>query len=243
MMRKEIVVEGWSVVGWTELLSSLIPLSTRDLLMTRMRTNPLLWIVPASIALAVGTTATLMIILEYNLTPGISDTNTTLSIGGNAIGIIGLVIGYYSQNKPSKRDGRKKYHYLNRISSNTLLITKNLVRLENLIDKYSDDPPPKDWQIVRYSADRSRKKTEELEKKIVLDFTQIIDLVENSRLADKFGANSLYYSWYLFDETLRINPEYDKELLRELRKAIRKQIAELDDTLHSLKEEEEEKRI
>jgi hypothetical protein len=240
------------VVGWTELLSSLIPLSTRDLLMTPMRTNPLLWIVPASIALAVGTTATLMIILEYSLTPGISDTNTTLSIGGNAIGIIGLVIGYYSQNKPSKRmhrlftkfkirDGRKKYHYLNRISSNTLLITKNLVRLENLIDNYSDDPPPKDWQIVRYSADRSRKKTEELEKKIVLDFTQIIDLVENSRLADKFGANSLYYSWYLFDETLRINPEYDKELLRELRKAIREQIAELDDTLHSLKEEEEEK--
>jgi hypothetical protein len=214
--------------------------------MTRMRTNPLLWIVPASIALAVGTTATLMIILEYNLTLRISETNTTLSIGGIAIGMIGLVIGYYSQNKGSKRmhrlftkfkkkDGRKKYHYLNRISSNTLLITKNLVRLENLIDKYSDDPPPKDWQIVRYSADRSRKKIEELEKKIVLDFTQIIDLV------DKFGANSLYYSWYLFDETLRINPEYDKELLRELRKGIREQIAELDDTISSVKEEEEKR--
>ena len=221
--------------------------------MTRLRPNPLLWIVAASIAMAVGATATLMTILEYNLTPGISDTNSTLSIGGIAIGIIGLVIGYYSQNKPSKRmhrlftkfkkrDGRKKDHYLNRISSNTSLITKNLVRLENLIDKYSDGPPPKDWQIVRYSADRSRKKTEELEKKIVLDFTQVIDLVENSRLANKLRANSLYYSWYLFDETVRINPENDKEILRELRKGIRKQIAELDDTLSSLKEEEEEEK-
>jgi hypothetical protein len=233
---------------------TLIPLSTRDLMMTRVRPNPLLWIVPASIAMAVGTTATLMTILEYDQTLGISGTHTTLSIGGIAIGIIGLVIGYYSQNKPSKRmhrlftkfkkrGGRKKYHYLNRISSNTSLITKNLVRLENLIDKYSDDPPPKDWQIVRYSADWSRKKTGELEKKIVLDFTQIIDLVENTRLADKFGANRLYYRWYLFDETLRINPEYDKELLRELRKGIREQIAELDDTLSSLKEEKEQKRI
>jgi hypothetical protein len=224
------------------------------MMMTLLRTNPLLWIVPPSIAMAVGTTTTLMTILEYNLTQGIFDTNITLSIGGIAIGIIGLVIGYYFQNKPSKTmhrlyanfnkiDKRKKHHYLNRISSNTLLITKNLVRLENLIDKYIDDPPPKDWEIVRYSADRSRKKIEELGKKIVLDFTQIIDLVENSRLAEKLGANSLYYSWYLFDETLRINPECDKELLRELRKGIREQIAELDDTLCSLKEEEEEKRI
>src|SRR5215211_8617473 len=229
-----------------------------------MRSDPIFWIVPASIAIAVGTTATLLAILQHNLNLQIVDTNTILlsSIGGIAIGIIGLVMGYYYfQMKPSKimeriltevkirdttevkqREGRKKNYYLHRISSNTLRITKNLVRIENLIDKYIDDPPPKDWQIVRYSADRSRKQTEELRKKIVLDFTQIIDLVENSRLADKFGANSLYYSWYLFDETLRINPEYDKELLRELRKAIRKQIAELDDTLHSLKEEEEEEK-
>jgi len=217
-----------------------------------MRSNPLLWIVAASIAMAVGTTTTLMTILGYNPTPGISHTNTILSITGIAIGINGLIIGYNFQNKPSKRmrrlfakfeEGgeRKKYHYLNRISSNTLLITKNLVRLENLIDKYSDGPPPMDWYIVRYSADRSRKKTEELEKKIVLDFTQIIDLVENSRLADKFGANSLYRIWYLFDETLRINPEYDRELLRELRKGIKEQIAELDNTLSSLKKEEEKR--
>jgi hypothetical protein len=223
-----------------------------------MRADPmLLWIVPASVAMAVGTSATLMAILHYNLILENVDTSTILtgSIGGTAIGIIGLVVGYYSQIKPSKRmegiltkfkirdtevkhrEERKKNYYLHRITSNTLRITKNLVRLENLIEKYSEDSPPKDWQIVRYSADRSRKQTEELGKKIVLDFTQIIDLVENPHLADKFGANNLYYNLYLFDETLRIDPEYDKELLRELRKGIREQVAQLDETLSSLDEE------
>jgi hypothetical protein len=118
-----------------------------------------------------------------------------------------------------------------------LRITKNLVRLENLIDKYSNDPPPKDWQIVRYSADRSRKQIEVLGKKIVLDFTQIIDLVENPHLRDKFSANNLYFTLYLFDETLRIDPEYDKELLRELRKGFREHIAQLDKTQALLDEE------
>jgi hypothetical protein len=222
-----------------------------------MRADPMLWIIPASIAMAVGTTATLMAILQYNLILEIVGTNTIIlsSTVGIAIGIIGLLIGYYSQIKPSKkierilskvmirdnevkyREDRKKNYYLHRISSNTLRITKNLVRLESLIDKYSNDPPPKDWQIVRYSADRSRKQIEELGKKIVLDFTQIIDSVENPHLADKFGANNLYFTLYLFDETLRINLEYDKELLRELRKGFRQHIAELDKTLALLDEE------
>jgi hypothetical protein len=218
-----------------------------------MRSDPIFWIVPASIALAVGITATLLAILQYNLNLQIVDTNTILlsSIGGIAIGIIGLVMGYYYfQMKPSKimeriltevkqREGRKKNYYLHRISSNTLRITKNLVRIENLIDKYSDDPPPKDWQIVRYSADRSRKQTEELRKKIVLDFAQIIDLVQNPRLADKFGVNNLFYTLYLFDEILRIDPEHDKELLRELRKKIMEQIGKLDGTLSLLEEEKD----
>ena len=227
-----------------------------------MRSDPIFWIVPASIAIAVGTTATLLAILQHNLNLQIVDTNTILlsSIGGIAIGIIGLVMGYYYfQMKPSKimeriltevkirdttevkqREGRKKNYYLHRISSNTLRITKNLVRIENLIDKYSDDPPPKDWQIVRYSADRSRKQIEELGKKIILDFTQIIDLVENPRLADKFGANNLYYTLYLLDETLRIDPEYNREHLRELRKGFREQVAQLDETLSSLDGEKED---
>lgn len=222
-----------------------------------MRADPMLWIIPASIAMAVGTTATLMAILQYNLILEIVGTNTIIlsSTVGIAIGIIGLLIGYYSQIRPSKkierivskvmirdnevkyREDRKKNYYLHRISSNTLRITKNLVRLENLIDKYSNDPPPKDWQIVRYSADRSRKQIEELGKKMVLDFTQIIDSVENPHLADKFSANNLYFTLYLFDETLRINLEYDKELLRELRKGFRQHIAELDKTLALLDEE------
>jgi hypothetical protein len=221
------------------------------------RADPMLWIIPASVAMAVVTTATLIAILQYNLTLEIADTNSiVLSItGGIAIGIIGLLMGYYSQIEPNKkierilfkvkirdnevkyREDRKKNYYLHRISSNTLRITKNLVRLENLIDKYSNDPPPKDWQIVRYSADRSRKQIEELGKKIVLDFTQIIDLVENPHLRDKFSANNLYFTLYLFDETLRIDPEYDKELLRELRKGFREHIAQLDKTQALLDEE------
>ena len=217
-------------------------------MMTLIRIDPLLWILPVGLALAVGTTAILMTTLEYKPFLQISETNTILSIGGIAIGLIGLVIGYSFEIKPNKRldrlfteakirEVRKKIHYLNRISSNTLLITKNLVRLESLIDKYSDDPPPKDWYVVRYTADRSRNRTEELGKKIILDFTQIVDLVENSALAAKFGTNSLYCSLYLFDETLRINPEYDMVLLGELRKGIREQIAQLDDAVSSLKEE------
>jgi hypothetical protein len=131
--------------------------------------------------------------------------------------------------------GNCRYNYYN-----TLRIAKNLVRLENLIEKYGEDPPPKDWQIVRYSADRSRKQIEELGKKIILDFTQIIDLVENPRLADKFGTNNLYYTLYLLDETLRIDPEYNKEHLRELRKGFREQVAQLDETLSSLDGEKED---
>src|SRR5215217_3869702 len=212
-----------------------------------MRSDPIFWIVPASIAIAVGTTATLLTILQHNLNLQIVDTNTILlsSIGGIAIGIIGLVMGYYYfQMKPSKimeriltevkirdttevkqREGRKKNYYLHRISSNTLRITKNLVRIENLLGKYS--------------ADRSRKQTEELRKKIVLDFAQIIDLVQNPRLADKFGVNNLFYTLYLFDEILRIDPEHDKELLRELRKGIMEQIGKLDGTLSLLEEEKD----
>ena len=224
-----------------------------------MRVDPMFWIVPASVAMAVGTTTTLLAILQHSLTLQIVDTNTIVlsSIGGIAIGIIVLVIGYcYFQMKPrrimeriltevkirdttevNQRENRKKKYYLHRISSNILRIIKNLIRLANLIDKYNNDPPPKDWQIVRYTAERSRKQTEELGKKIVLDFTQIIDLVENPRLADKFGANNLYNTLYLIDETLKIDPEYDKELLRELRKEIREQIGKLDGTLSLIEEE------
>ena len=166
-----------------------------------MRADPMFWIVPASAAMAVGTTVTLLTILQHNLILQIVDATTIIllsAIGGIAIGIIVLVLGYYYyfQMKPYKimeriltevkiirdttevnqREDRKKKYYLHRISSNISRIIKNLTTLANLVDKYSDYPPPKDWQIVRYSADRSRKQTEELGKKIVLDFTQIIDL-------------------------------------------------------------------
>ena len=227
-----------------------------------VRAGPVLLVVPASLAVAVGTTLTLLAILHYYLNFQIVDTNTILllasSTGGIAIGIIVLVAGYYYfQMNPRKLvermlaeikrkdtttsvrqiEVRRKNYYLHCISSNTLRITKDLARLENLIGKYSDDPPPKDWQIVRYTAERSRKLAEELEKKIVLDFAQIIDLVENSQLSHKFGVNSLYSSLYLFDEILKVDPEYNKVLLSELRKRIREQIEKWDETLSLLEEE------
>jgi hypothetical protein len=228
-----------------------------------MRADPMFWIVPASAAMAVGTTVTLLTILQHNLILQIVDATTIIlisAIGGIAIGIIVLVLGYYYfQMKPYKimeriltevkiirdttevkqREDRKKKYYLHRISSDISRIIKNLTTLANLVEKYSDYPPPKDWQIVRYSANRSRKQTEEIVKKIVLDFTQIIDSVENPRLADNFGANNLYYTLYLIDAILKIDPEYDKELLRELRKGIREQTEKLDDTLSLLEEEKE----
>jgi hypothetical protein len=232
-------------------------------MLMHVRADPMLLVVPASVAIAVGITVALLAILQHYLNMQIVDTNTIpllpSSTSGIAIGIILLVIGYYYfQMRPNKimerilaeikrRDStavkqielRKKNYYLHRISSNTLRITKDLARLENFIDKYSDDPPPKDWEIVRYTAERSRKKAEELEKKIVLDFAQIIDLVDNPQLADKFGAKNLYYTLYLFDEILRIDPEYNKVLLRELRNGIREQIGKLDGTLSLLEEEKD----
>ena len=229
-----------------------------------IRADPMFWIVPASAAMAVGTTVTLLTILQHNLILQIVDATTIIllsAIGGIPIGIIVLGLGYYYyfQMKPHRimerlltevkiisntngvkqREDRKKKYYLHRISSNISRIIKNLTTLANLVDKYSDSPPPKDWQIVRYSANRSRKQTEEIVGKIVLDFTQIIDSVENPRLADNFGANNLYYTLYLIDAILKIDPEYDKELLRELRKGIREQTEKLDGTLSLLEEEKE----
>src|SRR5918995_3483256 len=129
-------------------------------MLMHVRADPMLLVVPASVAIAVGITVTLLAILQYYLNMQIVDTNTTLflpsSTGGIAIGIILLVIGYYCyfQIKPSKimeriltkikrRDTtavrqielRKKNHYLQRISSNALRITKDLARLENFINK------------------------------------------------------------------------------------------------------------
>ena len=111
-----------------------------------MGADPMLWMVPASVAMAVGTTTTVLAILQRNLTLQIVDTNTLLlgSTGGIAIGITGLVMGYYYfQMKPHKimeriltevkirdttevkqREDRKKKYYLHRISSNILRIIK-----------------------------------------------------------------------------------------------------------------------
>src|SRR5918911_559701 len=119
-----------------------------------VRAGPVLLVVPASLAVAVGTTLTLLAILHYYLNFQIVDTNTILllasSTGEIAIGIIVLVAGYYYfQMNPRKLvermlaeikrkdtttsvrqiEVRRKNYYLHCISSNTLRITKDLARL------------------------------------------------------------------------------------------------------------------
>ena len=67
-----------------------------------MRAHPmLLWIVPASIAMAVGTTATIMAILQYNLILEIVDTTTIL--------LCGVYRGLLFSNQTNQKNGEDTY--------------------------------------------------------------------------------------------------------------------------------------
>jgi hypothetical protein len=137
------------------------------------------------------------------------------------------------------RDDIKRDYFLERITANVNVVTKDLIILENLVRKYIDNCLPKNWQTVRYFADRSRKQIEELEHEIVLDFAQIVDLVHNRSLIERSRTNNLYYSLYLCYEILRISPEYDEHLLINLRKDLSAHIAQLDNMLVLLEQEKE----
>ncbi|MDQ3837165.1 MAG: hypothetical protein M3270_09580 [Thermoproteota archaeon] len=226
-----------------------------------MRANPMLWLVPAGIVLAFGIATTTMATIDHKLTLQKAGPDIIV-IGGTcgiASGLIVIVLGYYSEMKPSSKmktiftmvkiwkigsnyseDSERKFH-LDRVSHNTLQLTKNLVRLGNLIRGYKVESPPKDWQIVRYNATRSREDVEELCKRIILDFAQIVDLIENPRLVDLFGIKTLYHCWDLIDQTLKIDPRNDKKLLIELRREIRRQVEQLERALKLL--DQEKKRI
>jgi hypothetical protein len=220
----------------------------------------LLWMVAASAAISVGTTAVIMVILRSSLIAQIADASTIVpfSIAGIAIGIIGLVISYYHPEiKGSKKikriltkvkrigaeinsdDGMRKDYFLGRITDNVSLITNHLVILDNHLWKCIDNSVPESWQTVRYIADRSRKKIVQLEQEVVLDFAQIIDLIHDPSLANRRTANSLYYSLYLCQEIIQMNPGCNERLLRDLRNDLGAQIAVLDETLVLLEKERE----
>ncbi|MDQ3848066.1 MAG: hypothetical protein M3261_03825 [Thermoproteota archaeon] len=226
-----------------------------------MQANPLLWLVPAGIVMAFGTASTTIAAIDHKPTVQIAGLDIILisGISGIALGLIVIILSYCSEMKPSSKiksiftkvniknngfnrneDSERKY-YLDCVIDNTLQLTKNLVRLENLIRGYNAETPPKDWQLVRYNATRSREEVEELCKWIILDFAQIVDLIENPDLVHLFGIKTLYYSRDLIDQTLKIDPGGDKKLLSELRRGIREQVAQLERALELL--DREKKRI
>jgi 3-polyprenyl-4-hydroxybenzoate decarboxylase len=136
-------------------------------------------------------------------------------------------------------DDMKRDYYLGHIIANMARVIKDLVILESTVRKYLDNSLPKDWQTIRYLADRSRKQIDKVEQEVVLDFAQILDLVHNKCLVDRNSTNNLHYSLYLCQEILRIDPEHGELLLRNLAKALRGEIAQLDEIQVLLEKERE----
>lgn len=225
-----------------------------------MRALSVLWIVASSAAISVGTSAVITIIIGDDLYMQSANAKLIVITGitGIATGITGLVTSYYTpliktskkikrilskakmvEAEDNYRDDIKRDYFLERITANINVVTKDLIILENLVRKYIDNCLPKNWQTVRYFADRSRKQIEELEHEIVLDFAQIVDLVHSRSLIERSRTYNLYFSLYLCYEILRISPEYDEHLLVNLRKDLSAHIAQLDNMLVLLEQEKE----
>lgn len=225
-----------------------------------MRALSVLWIVASSAAISVGTSAVITIIIGDDLYTQSANAKLIVITGitGIATGITGLVTSYYTpliktskkvkrilsnakmvEAEDNYRDDIKRDYFLERITANVNVVTKDLIILENLVRKYIDNCLPKNWQTVRYFADRSRKQIEELEHEIVLDFAQIVDLVHSRSLIERSRTYNLYFSLYLCYEILRISPEYDEHLLVNLRKDLSAHIAQLDNMLVLLEQEKE----
>lgn len=225
-----------------------------------MRALSVLWIVASSAAISVGTSAVITIIIGDDLYTQSANPKLIVITGitGIATGITGLVTSYYTpliktskkikrilfkakmvEAEDNYRDDIKRDYFLERITANVNVVIKDLIILENLVRKYIDNCLPKNWQTVRYFADRSRKQIEELEHEIVLDFAQIVDLVHSRSLIERSRTYNLYFSLYLCYEILRISPEYDEHLLVNLRKDLSAHIAQLDNMLVLLEQEKE----
>jgi len=225
-----------------------------------MRALSMLWIVASSAAISVGTSAVITIILGNDLYTQSANAKLIVITGitGITMGIIGLVTSYYNpliktrkkikrilsnakmiEAEGNYRDNVKRDYFLEHITANIKVVIKDLVILENLVREYIDNCLSKDWQTVRYFADRSGRQIEELEHEIVLDFAQIIDLVHSRSLIERSRTNNLYHGLYLCYEILRISPEYDEHLLIDLRKELSVHIAQLDNMLVLLEQEKE----
>jgi hypothetical protein len=205
---------------------------------------PMLWVVLGSVALAVGTTMTLMPILEDNIAPRTVEVmGLFLGIGGIAIGLVIASLQMRQSKRMDRiisgtrqRENRRKMYYLQRIHSTTSTIKDNLESLQGTINKYANDRKPDTWQIARNKAKRSKEQTQELGKWIRDDFSKVIDLVESPRLLDKFEVENIYFTEWVLIDALKTNPEYDEDLV-QLRNDIREQIQKLNNALSLLEKE------
>lgn len=219
----------------------------------------LLWVVYASSAMFVGASAVTMVVIRHDLTTHVADANGIIGFNtlGVGIGMVGLITSHHFLQTSKKiktilikakmidaeviysGNDMKRNYYLEHIIADMSRVIKDLVILENSIRKYLDNCLPMDWQTVRYLADRSRKQISKVEQEVVLDFAQILDLVHNTSLVDRNRTNNLYYSLYLCQEIIRIDPKHEERLLRNLTKALRGEIAQLDEIQVLLENERE----
>jgi hypothetical protein len=205
---------------------------------------PMLWVVLGSVALAAGTTMTLMPMLEDNIAPRTAEVmGLFLGVGGIVIGLVIASLQMRQSNRMDRiisgtkhREDRRKMYYLHRIHSSTSNIKDSLETLQSYVNNYANDRKPETWQIARNKAKRSKELTQELGRWIRDDFTKIVDLVESQRLGDKFEVENIYFTEWVLIDALRINPEYDEDLV-QLRKDIVEQIQKLNDTVSSLEKE------
>lgn len=222
----------------------------------------LFWMVSASVAISIGITIVIMVILENDITAKVPNGNINAIVLGLlviGIAIISLVVRHYlTQIKITKTlrmilirckvigadvnyggddNDIKRNYYLEQVAGNISTVIKDLTILQNLIRKYLDNSPPNNWETVRYIADRSRIKIAKLEREVVLDFAQILHLIRNKDLTDRKMINNLYHSLHLCQELLRIRPENNEHLLRNLKDALRTEIAQLDYMLILLEKE------
>ncbi len=222
----------------------------------------LFWMVSASVAISIGITIIIMVLLQNDLTANVPNGNNnaiTLGLIVIGIGIVSLVVRHYltqvkitktlkmvlircniigaDVNYDDEDNDIKRNYYLEQVAANISIIIKDLILLENLFGQYLKDSLPNNWETVRYIADRSRKKIAKLEREVILDFAQILHLVHNKDLTDRKMINNLYDSLYLCQELLRIKPENNEHLLRNLKDALRVEIAQLDRMLIILEKE------
>lgn len=138
-----------------------------------------------------------------------------------------------------EEDITKKNCFLYVIRYDTSRVKDGLVRLKDLIDKYSNDPKPEKWDSsVKEYSQSEMKQLEEIRKYIHRHLEIIRYLVKNSRLEPgKFDYVYIKFSVDLFYDAYYMDPKYDQPGLADLICDIEDQIAQVDAALQFLDSE------